>query len=156
MEFAKLRTDICGISANMSFTFVITAGVLGDLSLIRPSPVLNWTCFLKFLHYPMDIHFVQPKPKFWVTFPHRYYTNNSLRRIMFIIKCYYFCALFLRQRHFENMPFNYDVILNVRHGPFDILGGGAGIFWKKNSLLWFWLKKINLLNGTVKKIICLQ
>ena len=48
--------------------------------------------------------------------------------------------------------------ISVRHGPFDILGGGgggAGIFWKKNSLLWFWLKK-NLLNGTVKKIICLQ
>ena len=35
-------------------------------------------------------------------------------------------------------------------------GGGAGIFWKKNSLPWFWQKKINLLNGTVKKIICLQ
>ena len=44
-----------------------------------------------------------------------------------------------------------------RHGPFDILGGGGlGIFSKKISLLWFWLKKIILLNGTMKKIICLQ
>ena len=43
----------------------------------------------------------------------------------------------------------------LRHGPFDILGG-PGLFWKKISLLWFWLKKINLLNGKVKKIICLQ
>ena len=47
--------------------------------------------------------------------------------------------------------------LNVRHGPFDIQGGGGlGFFSKKNSLLGFWLKKIILLNGTVKKIICLQ
>ena len=63
---------------------------------------------------------------------------------MFIIKCYYFCALFLRQRHFENMPFNYDVILNVRHGPFDILGGGAGIFWKKKFLALILTKKNKL------------
>ena len=58
----------------------------------------------------MDMHF-NLKEKFLVIFPH--HTNNSLRRIMFIIKFYYFRALFPRQRHFENMPFNYDVILNV-------------------------------------------
>ena len=40
----------------------------------------------------------------------------------------------------------------IRHGPFDILGGGGlGLFSKKISLLQFWLKKIILLNGTVKK-----
>ena len=59
----------------------------------------------------MDMHFAKLKQKFLVTFP--YHTNNSLRRIMFIIKFYYFRALFLRQRHFENMRFNYDVILNI-------------------------------------------
>ena len=32
---------------------------------------------------------------------------------MFVIKFYYFRALFLRQRQFENMRFNYDVILNA-------------------------------------------
>ena len=48
---------------------------------------------------------------------------------------------------------------SIRHGPFDIRGGGGGalgFFRKKISLLWFWLKKLILLNGTVKKIICLQ
>ena len=35
-------------------------------------------------------------------------------------------------------------------------GGGAWAILEKNSLLWFWLKKIILLNGTVKKIIRLQ
>ena len=59
----------------------------------------------------MDMHFVKPNQKFLVTFPH--YTKNSLRRIMSIRKFYYFRALFLRQRQFENMRFNYDVILNV-------------------------------------------
>ena len=45
----------------------------------------------------------------------------------------------------------------IRHGPFDILGGGGlGFFFEKKFLLWFWLKKVILLNGTVKKIICLQ
>ena len=58
-----------------------------------------------------DMHFVKLKPMFWVTFLH--HTNNSLWRIMFIIKSYYFRALFVRRRHFENMCFNYDVILNV-------------------------------------------
>ena len=58
----------------------------------------------------MDIHFAKLKQKFLVTFPHH---TNSLRRITFIIKFYYFHALFLRQRHFENIRFNYDVILNV-------------------------------------------
>ena len=37
----------------------------------------------------------------------------------------------------------------LRHGPFDILGGGLGFFSKKNSFLWFWLKKNILLSGTV-------
>ena len=59
--------------------------------------------------YIMDMHFVKLKQKFLVTF----HTNNSLQRIMFIIKFYYIRAMFLRQRHFENMCFNYDVILNV-------------------------------------------
>ena len=57
----------------------------------------------------MDLHFVKLKQKFLVTFD----TNNSLQRIMFIIKFYYFRALFLRQRDFENMCVNRDVILNV-------------------------------------------
>ena len=59
----------------------------------------------------MDMHFAKLKQKFLVIFPH--HMNNSLRRIMLTIKFYYFRALFLRQRHFENMSFNYDVILNV-------------------------------------------
>ena len=43
-----------------------------------------------------------------------------------------------------------------RHGPFDILGGGAWNFFEKNFLALILTKKIILLNGTVKKIICLQ
>ena len=61
----------------------------------------------------MDTHFVKLKPKFWVTYPYRYHTNNNPRRIMLIIKFYYFRALFLRQRLFEIMRFNYDVIFKV-------------------------------------------
>ena len=57
----------------------------------------------------MDMHFVKLKQKFLVTF----HTNNSFQRIMFIKQLYYFRALFLRQRDFENMRFNYDVILSV-------------------------------------------
>ena len=38
--------------------------------------------------------------------------------MMFIIKSYYFRVLFLRQRHFENMRFKYDVILNVMENAF--------------------------------------
>ena len=47
----------------------------------------------------------------------------------------------------------------IRHGPFDILGGGGGgleFFRKKFPCSDFDLKKIILLNGTVKKIIRLQ
>ena len=44
----------------------------------------------------------------------------------------------------------------LRHGPFDILGGGAWVFFEKNFLALILAKKIILLNGTVKKIICLQ
>ena len=54
----------------------------------------------------MDMQFVKLKQKFLVTF-------NSLQRIVFIIKFFYFRALFLRQRHLENMRLNYDGILNV-------------------------------------------
>ena len=43
----------------------------------------------------------------------------------------------------------------LRHGPFDILGG-AWFFFEKNFLALILAKKIILLNGTVKKIICLQ
>ena len=46
-----------------------------------------------------------------------------------------------------------------RHGPFDILGGGGGGglgFFRKKFLALILAKKIILLNGTVKKIICLQ
>ena len=67
----------------------------------------------------MDMHFVKLKQKFLVTFPH--HTNNSLRISMFIIKFYYFRALFLRQHHFENMRFNYDVILNVMDFAFSYI-----------------------------------
>ena len=46
----------------------------------------------------------------------------------------------------------------IRHSPFDILGGGGGLgyFGKKIPCSDFEKKKKNLLNGTVKKIICLQ
>ena len=46
---------------------------------------------------------------------------------------------------------------HIRHGPFDILGGGGPwVFFEKNFLALILAKKIILLNGTVKKIICLQ
>ena len=45
----------------------------------------------------------------------------------------------------------------LRHGPFDILGGGGGLgYFGQKFLALILTKKINLLNGTVKKIICLQ
>ena len=44
----------------------------------------------------------------------------------------------------------------LRHGPFDILGGGAWDILEKKFLSLILTTKINLLNGTVKKIICLQ
>ena len=46
--------------------------------------------------------------------------------------------------------------VHVRHGPFDIRRGGGWDILEKNFLALILTKKISLLNGTVKKIICLQ
>ena len=56
------------------------------------------------------------------------------------------------------LSLRFGMYVTLRHGPFDILGGGGGawVFFEKKFLALILAKKIILLNGTVKKIICLQ
>ena len=59
---------------------------------------------------------------------------------MFIKQFYYIRALFLRQRDFENMRFNYDVILNVMDIAFSQIKYltvkciMSSLHWHKNDL----------------------